>query len=407
MSKINGPVNLVRMEGKINNIDKVFYLFMDYHVDPIAQTECEDIRSVHIRNYLVDTFDILKGTDQTCDFFLETFPDVSTYKTNYTSNYLEQLRSAFEKIFEFEFEKNKVVKSKNFPNIRLHYMDIRPYFTFAVGDPFGTIGKIGGFIHSNKCNMLYLNDLMKMQNGLDILNSQLKTIHDIFFDKQNQNSHHKIIKKFDGKFVNYQGTEAEEMIKYLVDKIKNIYVNSNVKKTMNQLIVTELTIMFDKYIELFNKLYKYIETTKTTLDHKFYDKTYANDKPTYFGFVQSELSYNIMNNITKIYNDLEITVVQLYVTIMDLYFLRRALDKDYVTNSLVYTGAFHSANYIKFLINKFDFKITHVYYSEIKDINKLNKKIKGMTDTDQILDIFTPSKLNQCIDVSTFPKNFK
>ena len=34
----------------------------------------------------------------------------------------------------------------------------------------------------------------------------------------------------------------------------------------------------------------------------------------------------------------------------DLYFLRRFLDKDYITNGIIYCGAFHSAVYIEHLV---------------------------------------------------------
>ena len=30
--KINGPINVIRMEGSINDIKKIIYFFMDEHV---------------------------------------------------------------------------------------------------------------------------------------------------------------------------------------------------------------------------------------------------------------------------------------------------------------------------------------------------------------------------------------
>lgn len=52
--------------------------------------------------------------------------------------------------------------------------------------------------------------------------------------------------------------------------------------------------------------------------------------------------------------------------------LRRFLDKTYITNSIAYTGMGHSMNYIYILLHEFDFKITHVSYTEIP-ITELNK----------------------------------
>ena len=49
---VSGPVNVVRLEGNINNIPKVIYIVMDIHMSPNEQSECKDIRSKHIKKYL-------------------------------------------------------------------------------------------------------------------------------------------------------------------------------------------------------------------------------------------------------------------------------------------------------------------------------------------------------------------
>lgn len=407
MTQISGPINLVRLEGEIDDIKKVYYLFMDYHMDPHEQTECTDVRSIHVRNYLINTIDALKGTNQMCDFFLEAFPDVSTYQTNFTNIYIRQLRSTFSRIFKFKFKENKVIKSDEFPNLRLHYVDVRSYFTFAVGDPFGIMNEIENFVYYHKCHLLYFDDLIKLQSTLDILNSQLKFIYDVCFEKSPKKvKHMPMIREFKGKFINYEGTEADNTIKYIINKIKNVYSHKNIKNEINEIFDKELTKLFDKYIELFNELQKFIEISKKMLSYKFNDKIYYDNKPTFFGLAQGNISNDIIQEIIKMYMDFSNTVVDIYVLFMDLYFLRRSLDKDYVTNSLVYTGAKHSANYITYLVNNFNFKVTNAYYSETKDMNKLNNIIKKMTDTEEVFDLFLPLTLHQCIDVSGFPKNF-
>ena len=40
----------------------------------------------------------------------------------------------------------------------------------------------------------------------------------------------------------------------------------------------------------------------------------------------------------------------IFTNITDLFFLRRFLDKDYITKAITYTGAVHSINYINFLV---------------------------------------------------------
>lgn len=88
-----------------------------------------------------------------------------------------------------------------------------------------------------------------------------------------------------------------------------------------------------------------------------------------------------------------------------MYFLRRFLDKDYITNSISYTGGLHSMTYIHTLVKYFDFKITHTSYSKyiIKDINQ---KIKNMELGPEYYAIFMRPIKYQCSDITNFPDNF-
>ena len=107
---------------------------------------------------------------------------------------------------------------------------------------------------------------------------------------------------------------------------------------------------------------------------------------------------------------------------MDLYFLRRFLDKDYITNGIVYSGALHSADYINILVNLFNFKITHTAYAVTNNIVELNDIVKSydpFSEKNKSLeytailfgteDLFLPFgyKSIQCSDIAKFPPNFK
>jgi len=407
MTEINGPINLIRVEGKIDNQLKVFYFFMDLHIDANMQTECRDIRSVHIRNYLVNTFDKLKDTDRKVDFFLETFPDQVGLTTKRTDIYLNQLRNMFEKMFDFNFKENKIMKPKGFPNVRLHYMDIRPYFTFKMGDPFGMLTEIANFIYSLVNANINPYDLTKIKNGIDILHSQLKIIYDVCFSAQRKILPTKIIREFPGQWINYEEEEATKTINYLINKIKNVYNNNNIKNKINVIMSDELSKMFDEYTKLYNQLHKCLDDSIPKIKYSYYDKIKVEDNYTYFGFVSHGISDNIIKNIIDIFEKYREVVMDIYVLIMDLYFLRRSLDKKYITNSVVYTGAYHSSNYIRFLLKEFDFKITNVFYSDINNLDSLNKKIKSLSDSHKVLGLFYPTVLNQCIDISKFPQNFE
>ena len=95
------------------------------------------------------------------------------------------------------------------------------------------------------------------------------------------------------------------------------------------------------------------------------------------------------------------------VLLMDLYFLRRFLDKDYITNTILYCGGWHTMDIIYILVNEFKFKIIH----STTDINNINKIITSKNKYGTILyhgiqTLIKDKTLIQCSDISEFPKNF-
>lgn len=110
--------------------------------------------------------------------------------------------------------------------------------------------------------------------------------------------------------------------------------------------------------------------------------------------------------LDKIHENLEI---QIFSALTDIFFLRRFLEKDYVTNGIAYTGAAHSVNYIYMLIKYFDFKITHYSYINIEnqDLNNLHRQIKNSSTFRDVDIYFSLPYLSQCSDMTSFPKLFK
>jgi purine-cytosine permease-like protein len=106
--------------------------------------------------------------------------------------------------------------------------------------------------------------------------------------------------------------------------------------------------------------------------------------------------------ITLAYGD---TFIMPWTTIMDIYFLRRFLDKDYITNVVAYTGMAHSVDYIYMLITYFDFRMTHcAYLNSNKSINELVTTVDIPFDLQKY---FIPKERIQCTDLSNFPENFE
>mgnify|MGYP003446168035 CR=1 FL=1 len=68
---VSGPLNVARLEGEVNGIKKVIYLFMDFHLDISQQLECSNIYAQHINTYLLNNFKKLKDSGKMYDIFLE------------------------------------------------------------------------------------------------------------------------------------------------------------------------------------------------------------------------------------------------------------------------------------------------------------------------------------------------
>src|SRR5579872_3565129 len=143
---VNGPVNVARLEGEVNGIKKVIYLFMDQHQDITQQLECSNVYAQNINTYLINNFLKLKNSNKTIDIFLEEEfsqvlrKEVASGRARYdikgtqkTDFYLMEVLLMFKKMFNFSNETNKVLKSPTLDNIRIHYIDPRNIFMGPTG----------------------------------------------------------------------------------------------------------------------------------------------------------------------------------------------------------------------------------------------------------------------------------
>src|SRR5579885_355481 len=66
---INGPVNVIRLEGEVAGIRKVLYVLMDIHLDVSEQSKCANLRSKDVDKFLLEKFDELSasGSDRAYD----------------------------------------------------------------------------------------------------------------------------------------------------------------------------------------------------------------------------------------------------------------------------------------------------------------------------------------------------
>ena len=111
----------------------------------------------------------------------------------------------------------------------------------------------------------------------------------------------------------------------------------------------------------------------------------------------------VINQVDKITDE---GFVEFFARFTDIYFLRRFLDKDYITNAIVYSGALHSNTYVSVLVKDFDFKITHTANSKNKSASYLTTQAKKRSLM-EVQELILPEYLTQCSDLQGFPEGFQ
>lgn len=369
---LNGPVNFF----KLKNDDKEVYLFGDYHKNIENQGECDELESFNFDKYLKYFF---KHNTKNIDFMLETpMKPNEYYDKNYNYKYLFKLRKVFQELYD---------KNPYYKYLKVHYIDIR--FFNNINEPFLYVRNIQGYINNKG-----LYDFQYIINTLEIINKLLNeqiNIIDKYYKDEKSN------------------VDKENIVDVLFNKIITKYNNKENKIKINKFfkvmcyermkfLIDEIT----KFITDCNKYQKIFDDNKDKLDKKHMNS----NKELYKQYLLFEDFYDT-DKYNKIKDDvlitgekIEIQILNIGVYIMDSYFLRRLLDKDYIKNSIVYTGASHNTDYLHFLVKNYDYKI--VEYGTINDIssNELEKLIKK---TDSWMDIYKYVDSNkQCIKINKF-----
>jgi hypothetical protein len=407
---VSGPVNVVRLEGEIDGNKKVLYLLMDFHMGFGWQLQCNDLNSLPINNYLYNEFKKMKNENETYHFFLETFPDTQHYKSNITGIYINQLRKMFSKLFSYDYRTNKASVNSDLTNIKFHYMDIRSYLNMKQGNPFSDLWNESTTFDNIIISELDNRHMDDLKKTLKFSNELMMVSYNNFYINTSKSTFK--FKLVNDKFGSYSRKELNDAIKYIVNKIKNIK-NKTIKKNIMYLIDNNLKDTYDKYFTLSSKLIKYIDTSKKYLNVDKRTLTKHNNKVNYTFSIITDIKKEIYNNISDMLDLLLRIDMQILVLITDLYFVRRYLDKDYINNAIIWTGASHSLNYINILVNMFDFKVTHTDYLKNKKmtIDDINKQIKKegikILDNNTLREMFWPKTFNQCTDFGKFPKLFK
>ena len=388
MKKINGPTNVIRMEGSINGIKKIIYFFMDVHVPYEYQTDCNDPdNSIDIVEYFRNNFIKLKNINKTYDFFLETTPELIIEKVaelypEPKLKYIRKVGKFFYESIRFDASKNKL--SSLFKNVRLHYIDIRtvilyhlfPILDYAISQLEENIKGVHRIVEGSLVAVIELTDII------------LSTLKNKELPEKKINM--EAIKKFNTPFIPHRQEYYDHLI-YLMNKFLHGYTNSNIKKIIYRyidLLIPEIEAAFIFFLNLYEESKK--------LNYESYQNESIKNK-----FI---VAFRDMKNIFFTYR---------FAILVDLYFLRRFLDKKYITNVVVYSGAFHSVTCI-YILNSIGFKITHCANCVIQDMIELNNVVAKISNFPSIKSIFElfhifeqPIDNTQCSDLSEFPELFE
>jgi hypothetical protein len=376
---VSGPPNVVRLEGNINNIKKVLYVFFENHSDIRYQTKCTDINSIDTIQYIRKQIKTIK-TDAVIDCFLEM--DKEQYQSNAKPNnfndiYLDEFRKFFLKKVNTQEKKDIPVKFaiNPKPSMRLHYIDDRDH---ALMIPiYGTLRQI------ESVNMYTLND----KNGIQWYKSLfINLLADVTYMLD---------------LLTKQDVERRQNDEHIVEFILKLKDNTTKEtKLVFDHFVTRMQTFHKELVKIIKGILDKLDSTEgVPMETKLIEMNVGNIKIT--NYFPDELP----NIIYKLLGEFKFGMELFYAHFTDTYFIKRFISKDYITNALSYTGSFHSTNYIEILVKKFDFKITHASYPKDKDIDKINKIVK-QSDNYEIAKLFSPPILIQCSDLTGFPEGF-
>lgn len=410
--KISGPINILRLEGKIGNINKVIHLIMDYHISLYDQTICDDMRSRTLRQWLVDEFD---RQESPLDFMMEIYPSTAVKeKMGVTLKYIWEMQEFFKQEFIVEKKGTIVRGSESFPNIRFHYLDVRDKFYFDIHN--NVLSDLDYM--TNKCvkwvaNYPSLDDLEPViPMFVDSTRNYLIRVGAIIQNSAGNKKtpkHQPIVHTPNRNTAIYDlvtnsPSEIEKQANHLAYKMRRGYKNEKLGQTINKYFVGRLNSIHKESHGILNEIEKHIkkmisEAKSVTGGKKYREYNFKFAVDLSRGI---ELVSKLMMLITDLYDKIELFGVFL----VDWYTMRRLLDKNYVQRAIVYAGATHGSHVAHLLIHYFGFKLTHTSRS-IGTVDKINKEaLKTNPNEGDIEPLVFPPSMQQCSSIEGFPAGF-
>lgn len=232
---VNGPYNTVRIEGSIGNIKKVIYLFFDYHSPVNEQSSCDGYDNTDIANYM---YKHIKNITFPLDIFMEIRRTHINEKIPKKRNkYIWEMNKLFKQ--EFSVKEERVQNSKTNTNVRLHYLDIRDYYSFL------------DYKYSY-IDDLYLHNIEQLHDDLKILNDDMKNWYSSIFGDLDKKETIKSINNLGKAFDNNKLNSIVKMVQKDILKIREKYNNEEVKNGLKYSF-SLLKLLFENLFETLKK----------------------------------------------------------------------------------------------------------------------------------------------------------
>lgn len=370
---LNGPVNFFRL----SNDDKEIYLFGDKHKPIDRQGECDELDSINFDKYLKYFF---KKNKKKVDFMLEIEqkPNIIFNKSlNY--KYIEKIKKVFQELYNI---------NPHHQYLKVHYIDIRFYNN--IDEPYLFSNDILDFINREGLNNFdYIIKTCKII--VDLLTEQSSTI-----DKYLSDDNAKV--------------DKENIVDVIIRKIVIEYNDPDNKKKINKFLcemchkrIQYLIVSINDFVKKCEKYQKIFDNNNYEYEniHMNSNKELYKQYLKYSNFTDTDEYKKIKTTVFEFINNLVTQTLYLGAYFVDLYFLRRFLDKQYIKNAIVYTGLVHTANILHFLVKSCDYKIIEFGFIDNKmNITELEKLIKK---TDSYMDIYKyVNSDDQCIKIEQF-----
>lgn len=413
---VNGPIVCFRLEGTVNNIKKVIYLFGDNHSPVQYQTQCPSWKSNDFVRYFTKT---MQNTNKETnyDLFFESGEMEENIELSRKERYIDEIykyfkstlnivnvdastdiKSSFNKLqSHHKLHKKQNKGSTEKPNLRLHHIDVRDVFYrkyahVSIHGITNMCAKIEKqqYIYAEDINFLkmaipkLINELYCATNSF-LYDQITKTMTNTALETFEINDYNKIIDK-SNKLIN--GYDHENVKNNLVS---GSFILDNIRTSLKS-----IDVLCIELLKLTTNFLKFVNENANKMTQGQYYAAYGIDKISIYKYIGKIISLE-----DQIYSHFLIITSKT----MDLYALRRFLDKDYITNTISYTGYAHTLVYLYVLVKYFHFEITHTTNTEIS-IQEMTKIINETYFNDNICLQLMPKFLHQCIDMSSFPQFF-